>query len=76
VKRTGEGLEARSGGAFNLVEVHDCCGGSGSGPAPPNVWHQRRAQRVRCMPGLGPRRGEMNGVGCSAEDDGVFLPQP
>ena len=19
----------------------------------PNVWHQRRAQRVRCMPGLG-----------------------
>ncbi len=23
---------------------------------PPNVWHQRRAQRVRCMPGLGASR--------------------
>ena len=23
----------------------------------PNVWHQRRAQRVRCMPGLGPAVG-------------------
>ena len=23
--------------------------------AMPNVWHQRRAQRVRCMPGLGGR---------------------
>ena len=22
-------------------------------PKLPNVWHQRRAQRVRCMPGLG-----------------------
>ena len=23
-------------------------------PGWPNVWHQRRAKRVRCMPGLGP----------------------
>jgi hypothetical protein len=22
-------------------------------PRPPNDWHQRRAKRVRCMPGLG-----------------------
>ncbi len=26
---------------------------TGFGVPLPNVWHQRRAQRVRCMPGLG-----------------------
>ena len=28
----------------------------------PNVWHQRRAQRVRCMPGLGDAVKEKQGV--------------
>jgi hypothetical protein len=31
---------------------HGQCYSSGE---PPNVWHQRRAERVRCMPGLGAR---------------------
>ena len=33
---------------------------------PPNVWHQRRAQRVRCMPGLGSWRGSLGPELCTA----------
>ncbi len=29
----------------------------------PNVWHQRRAKRVRCMPGLGPALPDLDGGG-------------
>jgi hypothetical protein len=44
-----------------------------SSETPPNVWHQRRAQRVRCMPGLGPRRIDCGGVRyrCEAANPGA-----
>ena len=35
----------------------------------PNVWHQRRAQRVRCMPGLG--NGEYAEMKRGTENDGA-----
>ena len=44
----------------------------GSAPRP-NVWHQRRAQRVRCMPGLG-RAMSMEQAGVLGPEGVVLLP--
>jgi hypothetical protein len=37
----------------------------------PNVWHQRRAQRVRCMPGLGGATGRSRDAGIWREEPRV-----
>ena len=46
-----------SGVGWRREAVANACGEEGTRglrkQALPNVWHQRRAQRVRCMPGLG-----------------------
>jgi hypothetical protein len=58
------GLDAGAAAGAGDGFIDDGCTGTGdwnvesrgSLPRQPNVWHQRRAQRVRCMPGLGRAR--------------------
>ena len=51
VKTVRSGLWRGDGSVGNGYLVKETLGNDGAGL--PNVWHQRRAQRVRCMPGLG-----------------------
>jgi len=50
------GVERLTVADEGLLEGHSAAMLDGPLKAAASVWHQRRAQRVRCMPGLGAER--------------------